>query len=323
MNAVLGIDTSCYTTSMALVDFTGNILFNRQVLLEVPLGERGLQQSKAVFQHLRNLPGITCELRKEKLPGVTIAAVSASTRPRPVEGSYMPVFMVSEWTGQMLSDVLNVPFYKVSHQENHIMAGLHTAGGPNEDTFLVIHLSGGTTELLIAGKDSSGFSLKIIGCTQDLHAGQFVDRIGVALDLPFPAGPHLEQLALGTESGITLKSFSKDLQIGFSGAETQAQRLIEKGCGKKELAAAVYSCLASTLSGWIFNAVAKTGIKEILLVGGVSSSGLLKSKLNLLVAQRDPDIHLYYTDPLLSRDSAVGTALLALRSFLKENEHNR
>jgi len=319
MNAVLGIDTSCYTTSMAVVDFDGNIIYNRQVLLEVPPGERGLQQSRAVFQHLKNLPGITCGLRRDKLPGVSIAAIGASTRPRPAEGSYMPVFMVSEWTGLMLSDLLNVPFYRVSHQENHIMAGLHTAGGPYRDAFLAIHLSGGTTELLAVEKRDSGFLLNIIGCTQDLHAGQFVDRIGVSLGLPFPAGPHLEQLANGADSSITLSSFISDLKIGFSGAETQAQRLLEAGCGKEELAAAVYDCLASTLCKWIMNASVQTGLKEVLLVGGVSSSGLLRSKLELLLNRDNPGVHLFFADPSLSRDNAVGTAFLALRSFMKEN----
>ena len=61
---ILGLDTSCYTTSMALVDMNGNTILNRQIPLDVEAGERGLQQSKALFQHLHRLPAITEELGK-------------------------------------------------------------------------------------------------------------------------------------------------------------------------------------------------------------------------------------------------------------------
>lgn len=72
------------------------------------------------------------------------------------------------------------------------MAGRYTARGPNSDQFLTFHLSGGTSELLYVSSKPSGFEVEIIGGTTDLSAGQFVDRIGVAMGLPFPAGPHLE-----------------------------------------------------------------------------------------------------------------------------------
>jgi len=147
MKYILGIDTSCYTTSMAGVDLNGNIIFSFQKQLDVPLGERGLKQSTALFHHLNNLPILTNTLRS-LASCHEIAAVCASDRPRPIEGSYMPVFQFSYRIGQSISDLLRVPFFKVSHQENHIMAGRYTARGPNSDQFLTFHLSGGTSELL-------------------------------------------------------------------------------------------------------------------------------------------------------------------------------
>ncbi len=314
MKYFMGIDTSCYTTSVALVDEAGDIRLNKQQLLVVDKGKRGLRQSEGVFQHLKNLPLLT-EYIRESIDPKQIAAICLSVKPRPVSDSYMPVFMVAKCAGQSLANLMGIPYYETSHQENHIMAGLKSAGGPSSDSFLAIHVSGGTSELLYVKRRNGEFHIEILGSTQDLHAGQFVDRIGVALGLPFPCGPHLEIMAQSLlqeskDTGINIPSFVRGLTIGFSGAETYSQRLIEKGSDKNEMALAVYKCLIKTLEKWVDNAVRETGIKEVLLVGGVTSSGIIKSELNKCF--KDSGISLYYCEPALAKDNAVGTALLGL-----------
>ena len=95
----LGIDTSNYTTSAAVFDGSGG--YNAGRLLEVRPGELGLRQSDALFQHIKPLPGRFAELQAEGwLTG--LSAVGASTRPRAVEGSYMPCFLAGEGQGQTL-----------------------------------------------------------------------------------------------------------------------------------------------------------------------------------------------------------------------------
>ena len=89
--AVLGLDTSNYRTSVALVNEDGEILLNFRELLPVPPGERGLRQNEAVFAHLRQLAATEESLRKAA--GGSIGAVAASTAPRDGADSYMPVFM--------------------------------------------------------------------------------------------------------------------------------------------------------------------------------------------------------------------------------------
>ena len=99
----LGIDTSNYTTSAAVFDGSGG--YNAGRLLEVRPGELGLRQSDALFQHIKHLPGRFAELRAEGwLTG--LSAVGASTRPRAVEGSYMPCFLAGEGQGRTLADAL-------------------------------------------------------------------------------------------------------------------------------------------------------------------------------------------------------------------------
>ena len=113
----LGIDTSNYTTSAAVFDGSGG--YNAGRLLEVRPGELGLRQRDALFQHIKHLPGRFAELQAEGwLTG--LSAVGASTRPRAVEGSYMPCFLAGEGQGRTLADALGVPFYAVSHQHGPV-----------------------------------------------------------------------------------------------------------------------------------------------------------------------------------------------------------
>ena len=154
---VLGLDTSNYTTSAAWFD--GRTGRNSGRLLEVRPGELGLRQSDALFQHVKRLPEVISALTGEE--GLTgLQAVGASTRPRAVEGSYMPCFLAGASQGQVLSQVLGVPFYAFSHQQGHLAAAAWSAGRLDllDRPFLAWHLSGGTTELLRVEPEEDGVS---------------------------------------------------------------------------------------------------------------------------------------------------------------------
>ena len=115
----LGIDTSNYRTSVALVDEKGEILFNHRELLDVPQGERGLRQSVAFFNHVQRLPEV---IEKAMAYRDRIRAVAVSERPRPREGSYMPCFTAGSACAREVASALGVPLYLTSHQEGHIEA---------------------------------------------------------------------------------------------------------------------------------------------------------------------------------------------------------
>ena len=194
--AVIGFDTSNYTTSIAWFDGTGGINCSR--LLPVKQGELGLRQSDAVFSHIKSLPELSDRLfsdfgRKE------IRAVGVSTRPRAVEGSYMPCFMVGYSHAKLLSDQLNVPLVEGSHQQGHVAASLWSAGRMDlmDVPHLAWHLSGGTTELLLVESEGRNVRCTRIGGTSDISAGQLIDRTGQLLELPFPSGRHLDALSKG------------------------------------------------------------------------------------------------------------------------------
>ncbi len=316
MSIFLGIDTSCYTTSVAAVSADGRLLADLRQVLRVGTGERGLQQSAAVFQHVQNLPSLL-----EEISGLVdlrnVCGIAASTRPRPVTGSYMPVFTVSAGQARIMAQVLRVPLVETSHQEGHLTAGIWSAGGPGQAKFLAVHLSGGTTELLLVerepGQDNNGqamFDITLLGGTTDLHAGQFIDRVGVRLGIPFPAGPGLELLARqGTQGRGLIPAAVQGYELSFSGPESQAQRLIERGTPPEQVARAVEVCIAKSLLKLMRHGLAEHRVKEVLVVGGVAANQFIRSE----VRQRlDRDgVKACFADPSLSSDNAVGVALTA------------
>lgn len=274
-------------------------------------------QSYAVFQHLQHLP-VLFEGLGNHVDFQKVEAVCASTRPRPVKGSYMPVFTVSQGFGQVAAGARGVPFFTTSHQEGHLMAGLWSAGGPKKDRFLGVHLSGGTTEVLQVNKKEKGFSVEIIGTTTDLHAGQFVDRIGVSMGLSFPAGAGLERLAKDFSGDIPyLPSGVKGYRISFSGPEAAAARLLKAGVPQEAVARAVEHCIATSLEKVLRQAVADYQIKEILIVGGVAANSYVRERLRYRLEHRAVGAGLFFAQPGYSTDNAVGTALLGLSMHQK------
>lgn len=314
---IVGLDTSCYTTSAAAVTVDGEVIASCRRLLPVPKGERGLRQSEAVFIHVRQLPE-QIELLSQHLTDCEIAAVCVSRRPRDEEASYMPVFHAGDAQGRSLAALLSVPCFATTHQRGHIAAAKVDSGIATGD-LLAVHLSGGTTEIL----SLVGDELTLLGGTLDLHAGQVVDRTGVALGLPFPAGPYLEELAVkGTAKALLPVSMADGgMSCHLSGAETQVQRWIAAGAMPREdIAREVYDLLARTVARMVTTAAEKTGIRQVLIAGGVSSSQLFRTLVRQRIAKRDRDLHVCFGKPEYSGDNAVGVALLGAEK-LRQSEN--
>ena len=314
---VIGFDTSNYRTSVAAVTLDGEILVNHRELLPVSNGERGLRQSDAVFAHIRQLRHSEEALRAS-LGDRRIAAVAASTRPRDGEESYMPVFQVGFTAGSLLAAALSVPFYETTHQRGHLAAALAGTALENEDRLLAVHLSGGTTDLLVMDSEK----VVQIGGSADLHAGQLVDRAGVAMGLPFPSGEELEKLAVrGKSEGLLGCSLDKgDLICHLSGAETKVQQWIQAGTMLREdIAREIYDLLARTLARMLKAGAEKTGLKKALVTGGVAASALLRQLLEerRLKTRGCPEI--VFGKPEMSGDNAVGVALIGAQQFTIHN----
>lgn len=321
MRVTLGFDTSCYTTSAAAVNEHGEVVAASRMLLPVKQGERGLRQSEAVFAHVRQMPLVMDDLRKQ-LEGqnADIVAVCASAAPRDEEESYMPVFTVGLGHAKVIADVLGVPLYQTSHQQGHVAAGLIGHKQP-EEPFVALHLSGGTTELLSCDNGK----LTLLGGCADLHAGQMVDRVGVAMGLPFPAGPHLEKLAMSYEGmveSLLPVSVEKDgLTCHLSGVETRAQQWIKEGkMSNAQIAAEVFDVLARTVARLLTGACQKANAKKALAVGGVASSTLLREQLRRRLAKQRVQMEVLFGQPQYSADNAAGVAAIGMKKYLEQHQ---
>ena len=308
----LGIDTSNYTTSVAAIDSDGNLLANVKYPLPVKSGECGLRQSDAVFAHIKNLPCAFSDIAeitdKNKILGVGV-----SERPRNLEGSYMPCFLSGVSAATAAAVASGAALYKFSHQCGHIAAALFSSGRFDlyDKPFAAFHVSGGTTELLRVTALDNGFAAEHIGGTRDLNAGQVIDRIGVLMEMPFPAGRHIELSALENAKKIPKKKVSADgLWINLSGLENMAEKLYRDTADKSFTSAFVLEYVGNALSALSSAYEEKFGKTEFVFSGGVMSNSIIKSKLK---ERFDSS----FAEPALSADNAVGIAYLALRAHSK------
>lgn len=316
MALYLGIDTSNYTTSTAFYNSETNEIKQSKKLLPVKKGELGLRQSDAVFHHTQQLSHLFSEL----MDGVNeeISAIAASSKPRPIEGSYMPCFTVGLNSAQMLATALNVPLYTFSHQEGHIAAALYSADSVDlfDKEFLAFHVSGGTTEgLLVKPNDNCGFDIEIVAQTLDLNAGQAVDRVGLMMDLQFPCGKELEKLALNCKDNIKVKPCLKGADCCLSGVENICQKHLKDGKSKEYVSAYCLKFVEETIYQMTNKLLETYGDLPVVYAGGVMSNSIiqsnLKSKLNCVFAQ-----------PEFSCDNSAGIAYLAYRKDIYDRSSN-
>ena len=301
---VIGIDTSNYTTSIAFFDGTEGE--NCSKLLPVKSGELGLRQSDAVFAHIKSLPELSGRLFSHvgKSP---ITAVGVSTRPRAVEGSYMPCFLVGLSHATLLSNALHVPLVEVSHQQGHVAASLWSAGHLElmDEPHLAWHLSGGTTELLLVEPEGKLVNCTKIGGTTDISAGQLIDRTGQLLGLPFPSGKHLDVLSREAAGKDFFRVKCKDMTFSFSGMQNKVQQYFEANGDPAETAAYALRCVAYGVFHATQQALKAYPGLPVVFSGGVASNTLLRQVLEPL----NP----IFAQPQYSTDNAMGVAVLASR----------
>lgn len=303
----LGLDTSNYTTSVAVFD--GARGENAGRLLDVPEGGLGLRQSEALFQHVKRLPEMVQALGAEG-QWKDISVVGASTRPRQAEGSYMPCFLAGQSQGITLAEVLGVPFFPCSHQQGHLAAAAWSAGRMDllDRPHLAWHLSGGTTELVLVEPEGRSFSARRIGGTSDLAAGQLIDRTGKYLGLHFPSGKALDQLAGVVREAKGFPVQCRGLEFSLSGVENQVQDRVKKGCPPEEIANFVFSTLSEAVSRATARALEEYGPLPVLCSGGVASNRLLRREME----ERHGAL---FAEPRYATDNALGVAILAWRSL--------
>lgn len=304
----IGFDTSNYTTSVAVFD--GEHMINKRCLLTVKSGERGLRQSDAVFQHTVNMPSLIKELAIDQN---SIHAVAVSSRPRNIDGSYMPCFLVGINNAVSVSRFSYAPLYKTSHQIGHILAGLYSIQRLDliNRPFVAFHISGGTTEALLVEPDNDEIiTAKIIAQSSDLKAGQAIDRAGVMMGLTFPCGKELDRLSLFSDKEYKIKPSMNGLDCSLSGVENKVKKMFENGESKENISKFVLTYIANSIDEMTQRIIDKYGNIPIMFVGGVMSNTLIRNHIT-------KKYNAYFAEPDLSCDNACGIAIYA---YLKDKK---
>ncbi len=302
--SVIGFDTSNYTTSIAFFDGANGKNYSK--LLPVREGELGLRQSDAVFQHIKSLPELSDRLFSH-ISADEITAVGVSTRPRAVEGSYMPCFMVGHTHAKLLADALNVPLIECSHQQGHVTASLWSADRMDlmDMPHLAWHLSGGTTELLLIEPENRSVKCTCIGGTSDISAGQLVDRTGQLLGLPFPSGKHLDVLWRDARNTDIFKVKCQDYTFSLSGVQNKVTTYYNACLNKAETAAYALRCVCYAVLSVTRNAQKAFPGLPVVFSGGVASNSMLREVLK--------PFNPVFSAPEFSTDNAMGVAVLTHR----------
>ncbi len=305
MSYHLGIDTSNYTTSVAIYDSGSNSVISCKKLLPVKEGEKGIRQSDAVFHHTVQLPQLINKITTD-FKG-TLSSVGVSIKPCNEDGSYMPCFLTGIAIAEALSSFLKIPLHKFSHQDGHIVAALYSAEKLdliNQD-FFAFHISGGTSQVLKVSADQNYFTTQIISDSLDLKAGQAIDRVGVMLGLQFPCGPELEKLALNSE--LTLKNervFRRDGMFSLSGVENKCKKMFDDGKKPEDIAFYCINYIRSALDDTVKDIIKTYGNFPLVFSGGVMSNSIIR---NDFMSRYDA----YFAEPQYSSDNACGVAILS------------
>lgn len=218
----------------------------------------------------------------------------------------MPCFLAGVSAATAFALSRGLPLFGLTHQQGHIAAALYAAGDFTlfEREALVFHVSGGTTDLLLC---RGAKSITPLGTSNDLYAGQAVDRLGVKLGFPFPAGVYVsEQAALCTEK-VRPKVTVRGLMCSLSGLENQCAKLLADGYGAPYVCKYCLLCVGETLVRMANNALTERPGLPVVFAGGVMSSDLIRT----YVTNRVPNAH--FVPGKFASDNAIGISILAAR----------
>lgn len=273
---VLGIETSCDDTSVALVLDGREVLSNvfaSQVAVHQPFG--GVVPELASRSHLEALPGTLDEALRQA--NRTLADVDG------VCVTYGPGLVASLLVGVMaakgLAAGLGRPFLGVNHLQAHL-AACFLADPELTPPFLGLIVSGGHTALV---RFDDVDAIRLLGQTRDDAAGEVLDKVGRLMGLPFPAGRYIEESAArGEASRVRLPRayMGQELAFSFSGLKTAASLAVRDGSHRVEdLCASLETSIIDVLARKSEQALRQTGLPVLCVAGGVAANGPLRARL--------------------------------------------
>ena len=310
---VLGLESSCDETGVALYDTSRGLLAHRvhsQIDLHAAYG--GVVPELASRDHVRRLPVLIRDaLADAGLALAQIAAVAYTAGP-----GLAGALLVAAGTGEALAAALDVPALPIHHLEGHLLSPLLGADAP-AFPFVALLVSGGHTQLMRV--DGVG-RYALLGESVDDAAGEAFDKTAKLLGLGYPGGPQLAQLA---ESGVPGRFrlprpmlHSGDLDFSFSGLKTAVLNVVSAPdwdpVRMADLAAEFQQAVVEVLCAKALAALKKVGLKTLVVAGGVGANRCLRATLDAALARRGGRVH--YPEPALCTDNG---AMIAFAGALR------
>ncbi|MHB1230834.1 MAG: tRNA (adenosine(37)-N6)-threonylcarbamoyltransferase complex transferase subunit TsaD [Halothiobacillus sp.] len=303
---VLGIETSCDETAIAIFDTERGLLANQiHSQTEVHARYGGVVPELAARDHVRKLPLLLrAALSEASMSRHEIDAVGYTQGPG-LQGA----LMTGAAFAKGLARVLNRPALGVHHLEGHVLAPLLEQPQP-DFPFLALLVSGGHTQL-IGVERLGGYTL--LGESIDDAVGEAFDKSAKLMGLGYPGGAALSKLAeQGRRDALRFTRPMVDrpgLDLSFSGLKTAVSIAIASGHDHADVAASFEQAVIDTLVIKIKRALAQTGYTQLVLAGGVAANQPLRARLKTLMAERGGEV--FYPPPILCTDNAAMIALVA------------
>jgi N6-L-threonylcarbamoyladenine synthase len=308
---ILGIETSCDETGVALYDQQARRLVAHAVHSQVAMHEAygGVVPELASRDHIRRLVPLTRDvLGRAGRNGIELQGIGYTEGP-----GLAGALLVGASFAHGLAMSLRIPAIGIHHLEGHLLSPLLSARPP-QFPFVALLVSGGHTQLMRV--DGVG-RYTLLGETQDDAAGEAFDKTAKLLGLGYPGGPALSQLAeTGTPGRYKLPRpmmHSNDLEFSFSGLKTAVLTLMKNESPRPaDLARAFVDALVDVLVAKCVRALQSTGLTNLVVAGGVGANKQLRAALNAEGARRGFDV--FYPEPELCTDNG---AMIAFAAALK------
>lgn len=312
---ILGIETSCDETSVAVVKDGRQILSN-VIASQVDWHQRfgGVVPEIASRKHVELInPALKEAIDQAGIKWSDLDGVAVTYGP-----GLVGALLIGISAAKAVALKLNIPLLKVNHLLGHIYANFLT-GVEIELPVVCLTVSGGHTNLLYFS-DLSDY--QVLGRTRDDAAGEAFDKIARVLGLNYPGGPEIEKLAReGDELAITFPKpllDQDDYDFSFSGLKTAVLNYINQFHQKDltlpiaDLAASFQRTIVDILIARLLKAVSKKKVKNVILSGGVAANGRLRELLSEQLTRRQVGLH--YPPPILCTDN--GAMIASMGYFL-------
>jgi universal protein Kae1 len=298
----LGIESTAHTFGIGIVSFDGKILANAKESFTTEKG--GLIPNEVARHHEQIKDKVLSDaLAKAGIKLEEISLVAYSRGP----GLTPAILAVGQKMAVELAKKLNVPIVGVNHSVAHLSIGNLVTGAKDP---VYLYVSGPNTQVIAL----AGGRYRIFGETLDIGLGNLLDKFARDAGLGFPGGPKIEELAKGGKYA-ELPYAVKGMDVSFSGILTKAEHLLKKGTSVNDLCFSLQETCFAMLAEVAERAMAHTGKKELLLIGGVAANKRLKEMLEKMCSARGAK---FYAVPL--EYSGDQGAMIAWQGILQQKE---